>query len=81
MPPRVRGQPANQPLQQADSLRISDYLGCSVFRTIHLSSSRLLKRQSRANLDRLNIVLSEQLVDRSWMDPKVIGYFCRGHDH
>ena len=26
--------------------RVSDYLGCSVFRAIHLSSSSLLKRQS-----------------------------------
>jgi hypothetical protein len=41
----------------------------------------LVEAPIRANLDRLNIVLSEQLVDRSWMDPKVIGYFCRGHDH
>jgi hypothetical protein len=45
-PPRVPAQPANQPLQQAESLRVSDYLGCSVFRAIYLSSSSLLKRQS-----------------------------------
>ena len=35
----------------------------------------------RANLNRLNIFPSEQLLDPSWMDPKVIGYFCRGHEH
>ena len=41
----------------------------------------LVEAPIRADLDSRNIVPSEQLVDRSRMDPKVIGYFCRRHDH